>query len=128
MGSPRQHLLRDLGTRLLREGDPDRLVVAGDSAGANLAAVTAIRARDEGVALAAQLLAYPTVDPAGDYPSRAENADGYFLTARDMAWFSEQYLGVPVGSVGGGVGAVASAAIFSSTSRTAPPSVVIRRT
>lgn len=79
-------------------GDPDRLVVAGDSAGANLAAVTAIRARDEGVALAAQLLAYPTVDPAGDYPSRSENADGYFLTARDMAWFSEQYLGVPVGS------------------------------
>ena len=79
-------------------GDPDRLVVAGDSAGANLAAVTAIRARDEGVALAAQLLAYPTVDPGGEYPSRTENADGYFLTADDMAWFSAQYLGVPVDS------------------------------
>ena len=75
-------------------GDPDRLVVGGDSAGANLAAVTALRARDEGVALAAQLLAYPTVDPGGEYASRTENAEGFFLTARDMAWFTRQYLGV----------------------------------
>jgi acetyl esterase len=75
-------------------GDPDRLVVAGDSAGANLAAVTAVRARDEGVPLAAQLLAYPTVDPAGDYASRGENAEGFFLTARDMDWFLRQYVGV----------------------------------
>ncbi|MFD1720661.1 alpha/beta hydrolase [Amnibacterium endophyticum] len=75
-------------------GDAGRVVVAGDSAGANLAAVTAIRARDEGIPLAAQLLAYPAVDPGGEYASRTENADGYFLTARDMAWFIEQYLGV----------------------------------
>jgi acetyl esterase len=80
-------------------GDPDRLVIAGDSAGANLAAVTAIRARDEGVALAAQLLAYPTVDPGGDYVSRGENAEGYFLTARDMDWFFEQYTGLAPDSV-----------------------------
>jgi acetyl esterase len=79
-------------------GDPDRLVVGGDSAGANLAAVTAIRARDEGVALAAQLLCYPTVDPGGDYVSRGDNAEGYFLTARDMAWFFQQYTGVDPGS------------------------------
>jgi acetyl esterase len=75
-------------------GDPARLVVAGDSAGANLAAVTAVRARDVGIPLAAQLLAYPTVDPGGDYPSRRENAEGYFLTARDMDWFFRQYTGV----------------------------------
>jgi acetyl esterase len=75
-------------------GDPGRLVVAGDSAGANLAAVTAVRARDEGIALAAQLLAYPTVDPGGEYDSRGENAEGYFLTARDMAWFFEHYTGL----------------------------------
>jgi acetyl esterase len=75
-------------------GDPRRLVLAGDSAGANLAAVTAIRARDEGVAVAAQLLAYPTVDPAGEYASRGENAEGYFLTARDMDWFFAHYVGV----------------------------------
>lgn len=75
-------------------GDPDRLVVAGDSAGANLAAVTAVRARDEGVALAAQLLCYPTVDPGGDYTSRGDNAEGYFLTAADMTWFFQQYTGL----------------------------------
>jgi acetyl esterase len=80
--------IEDLG------GDPQRLVVAGDSAGANLAAVTAIRARDEGVPLAAQLLAYPTVDPGGDYVSRGENAEGFFLTARDMDWFFHHYVGV----------------------------------
>lgn len=79
-------------------GDADRLVIAGDSAGANLATVTALRARDEGVPLAAQLLAYPTVDPAGIYPSRIENAQGYFLTERDMQWFFRQYTGVDVDS------------------------------
>jgi acetyl esterase len=75
-------------------GDAGRLAVAGDSAGATLAAVTAVRARDEGIGLAAQLLAYPSVDPGGEYRSRGENAEGYFLTARDMAWFLEQYVGV----------------------------------
>jgi acetyl esterase len=75
-------------------GDPDRLVIAGDSAGANLAAVTAVRARDEGIPLAAQLLAYPTVDPGGEYESRGENAEGYFLTARDMDWFFQHYTGL----------------------------------
>jgi len=75
-------------------GDAGRLVVAGDSAGANLAAVTAVRARDEGIPLAAQLLAYPTVDPGGEYVSRGENAEGYFLTARDMEWFFQHYTGL----------------------------------
>jgi acetyl esterase len=75
-------------------GDPARLVVAGDSAGANLAAVTAIRARDVGIPLAAQLLAYPATDPGGDYPSRSENGEGFFLTARDMDWFFTHYVGV----------------------------------
>jgi len=75
-------------------GDAGRLAVGGDSAGANLAAVTAIHARDAGIPLAAQLLAYPTVDPGGEYASRGENAEGYFLTARDMAWFFEQYTGL----------------------------------
>ncbi|MEJ5944194.1 alpha/beta hydrolase [Pseudokineococcus basanitobsidens] len=82
-------------------GDRARLVVAGDSAGANLAAVCALRARDEGLALAAQLLVYPTVDPAGDHPSRTENAEGYFLTDRDMAWFTGHYLGVDTATEAG---------------------------
>ena len=74
-------------------GDPARLVVAGDSAGANLAAVAALRAREGGPELAAQLLLYPTVDPGGEYPSRVENAEGYFLTDEDMRWFFRQYTG-----------------------------------
>ena len=43
-------------------GDPDQLAIAGDSAGGNLAAVTALLARDAGPALCAQLLIYPVVD------------------------------------------------------------------
>ncbi len=75
-------------------GDPDRLAIAGDSAGGNLAAVVAQVLRDEGgPRLAAQLLVYPSTDFAGDYPSRAENAEGYFLTLADMEWFANHYVG-----------------------------------
>jgi acetyl esterase len=74
-------------------GDPDRVVVAGDSAGATLAAVSAQRATAEDIPLAAQLLAYPAADGAGDYPSMAENAEGYFLTKADIDWFFAHYVG-----------------------------------
>jgi acetyl esterase len=74
--------------------DADRLVVGGDSAGGNLAAVCAQLARADGPKLAAQLLAYPAVDMFGEYPSRTENADGYFLTLADMHWFARHYLGM----------------------------------
>jgi acetyl esterase len=75
-------------------GDPDRLAIAGDSAGGNLAAVVAQVARDEGgPQLAAQLLVYPSTDFAGDYASRTENAEGYFLTLADMEWFATHYIG-----------------------------------
>jgi acetyl esterase len=76
-------------------GDADRIAVAGDSAGGNLAAAVALACRHAGgPPLAAQLLIYPAVDFAADgpYPSRVENAEGYFLTAADSAWFHEQYL------------------------------------
>jgi acetyl esterase len=74
-------------------GDPARLAVAGDSAGGNLAAVVAQDCRDAGgPALAGQLLIYPTTDFVERYPSMAENGEGYFLSAADMTWFSEQYL------------------------------------
>ena len=75
-------------------GDAARLAVAGDSAGGNLAAVVARRARDAGgPPLAAQLLIYPGTDHAGDYPSRTENAEGLFLTLEDVRWFSGHYVG-----------------------------------
>jgi acetyl esterase len=74
--------------------DPGRVVVAGDSAGGNLAAVTALRLRDEGgPKLAGQLLIYPVTDyydPGA--PSMLENANGYGLTRAGMIWFWDHYL------------------------------------
>jgi acetyl esterase len=71
--------------------------VAGDSAGASLAAGAAFRAATgpDRVDLAAQFLAYPAVDPAMGFPSVRANGDGYFLTAADMAWFWHQYVPTP---------------------------------
>jgi acetyl esterase len=83
-------------------GDSTRVGVAGDSAGGNLAAAVAIACRDAGIKLAAQLLVYPVTDVAGNYadasenarfPSRAENAEGYFLSRAVMEWFAGHYLG-----------------------------------
>jgi len=73
--------------------DGSRLAVAGDSAGGNLAAVTSILARDRGApTLAFQLLIYPVIDGTMSFPSIKENAEGYLLSADDMAWFYEQYV------------------------------------
>ncbi|MGW4326232.1 alpha/beta hydrolase [Nocardia sp. NPDC004573] len=75
-------------------GDPARLVVAGDSAGGNLAAVTALLARDRGgPEIARQLLLYPMLDPACATASYRENAEGYFTTAAHLRWYWRQYLG-----------------------------------
>jgi acetyl esterase len=77
--------------------DPARIAVGGDSAGGNLAAVTALRVRDEGgPALCAQLLIYPVTEhwDAG-MPSYAENAEGYGLTRDGMKWFWGHYLADP---------------------------------
>ena len=82
-------------------GDPARLAVAGDSAGGNLAAAVAQASRTGGPRLAAQLLIYPAVDLAGNYgvaaenarfPSRQQNAEGYFLTGDAMRFFAGHYL------------------------------------
>ena len=76
--------------------DPERLAVGGDSAGGNLAAVVALRARDRGgPALAFQLLLYPVVDYDLDTPSYREHADGYLLTRAAMAWYWDQYVPDP---------------------------------
>ena len=66
--------------------------VGGDSAGANLAAVVAIMARDRGgPAIAGQLLFYPVTDSNFGTGSYRDNAEGYFLTAPMMRWFWDQY-------------------------------------
>ncbi|OBB94826.1 alpha/beta hydrolase [Mycobacterium sp. 852002-40037_SCH5390672] len=74
--------------------DPARIAVAGDSAGGNLAAVTAILCRDRGVARpAAQLLMYPAIDPTFDTDSYHRYSTGYFNTRAAMQWYWRQYLG-----------------------------------
>ncbi|EME65485.1 esterase/ lipase [Rhodococcus ruber BKS 20-38] len=77
-------------------GEPDNVVVMGDSAGGNLAAVTALRARDRGApALRGQVLIYPVIDPNAQLPSRTDFAEGYIITAAALDWFWEQYLSAP---------------------------------
>lgn len=85
-------------------GDRDRLAVGGDSAGGNLAAAVALACRADGPKLAAQLLIYPATDLVGcyrlaaenaKYPSRLENAEGYFLTGEAMQFFAGHYLADP---------------------------------
>ncbi len=73
-------------------GGASRLGLAGDSAGGNLAAVAALEARDLGIDVVGQLLIYPACDFAGEYPSMAEFAAGYFLTLEDLIWFGGCYL------------------------------------
>lgn len=73
-----------------------RIGVAGSSAGANLAAASVLRRRDEGaVSVAAQLLLYPPTDPLMSFPSVSKNGTGYYLTAEDMRGFIEAYLPDP---------------------------------
>lgn len=78
--------------------DADRVAVGGDSAGANLAALVSLRARDEGVRLpAVQLLFYPVTDWGAQTRSRTLFGDGFFLTGADLQFGVEKYLeGGPV--------------------------------
>lgn len=72
--------------------DSARLAVAGDSAGANVAAVACLMTRDRGgPPIRQQVLAYPITDCDLDRGSYQENADGYFLTRGQMQWFWDLY-------------------------------------
>jgi acetyl esterase len=73
-------------------GDAQRLAVAGDSAGGNLAAVACQQLRNEPACPRHQLLFYPVLDGAADSASYREFAEGYFLTAELMRWFWQHYL------------------------------------
>ncbi len=77
--------------------DPGRLGVHGDSAGANLAAVVALMARDKGgPRLRLQSLVYPVADYSLSAPSYATFAEGYgLLTRAAMVWFQQHYLHSP---------------------------------
>jgi len=74
------------------QADPGRVAVGGDSAGGNLAAVVALRARDQGgLPLAYQLLIYPCIEYLPDLPSYREN-EGILLTREGIAWMWGHYL------------------------------------
>lgn len=77
--------------------DARRIAVGGDSAGGTLAAVVALRCRDEGgPALALQVLVYPVTNLAAfDTASYREFAEGYHLSRAQMEWFRGHYLARP---------------------------------
>ena len=97
------------------------MAVGGDSAGGNLAAVVARRARDAGgPRLVHQLLIHPATDGAGEYPSVTENATGYFLTRGTMQWFWNHY------SRGASIGTNPDASpMYAESLKGLPPATVI---
>ncbi|MFQ3319957.1 MAG: acetyl esterase [Natronomonas sp.] len=77
------------------QGDPDQVVIGGDSAGGNLTAAVSLAARDrDGPDLAHQLLIYPAVNPPSVrwYDSYDDYATDYFLELDSIEWYLEQYL------------------------------------
>src|SRR5215468_1075436 len=72
--------------------DPARIVLAGDSAGGNIAAVAARLLRDEARPPCLQWLIYPATDLAMDSPSHKTCGEGFLLTHAGMIWFRSHYL------------------------------------
>lgn len=76
--------------------DGHRLAVAGDSAGANMAALVSLRARDRGApGIGFQLLVYPATDLTCSFPSHQENGEGYLLDRHSIRWFLDHYIPEP---------------------------------
>ena len=83
---------------IMREGDanqlnPERIAVAGDSVGGGMTAALALMAKERGdVRFVQQSMYYPVTDAAMNTGSYEQFAEGYFLTAKSMAWFWDAYL------------------------------------
>jgi acetyl esterase len=72
--------------------DPERLAVAGDSVGGNMAAAVTLLSKERGgPAIQFQLLFYPVTDAAFDTVSYQQFAEGYHLRRDAMMWFWNQY-------------------------------------
>jgi acetyl esterase/lipase len=82
---------------IAREGaahglDPERMAIAGDSVGGGMTAAIALMAKERGdVRFVHQSMYYPVTDAAMDTGSYTQFAEGYFLTAKSMAWFWDCY-------------------------------------
>lgn len=75
-----------------RHGDWNPIIVAGDSAGGNLATALALRQAEANPGrIAAQLLVYPVVDCKFDRASYREFAEAVPLGGKDMIWFWDHY-------------------------------------
>ena len=72
--------------------NPSKIGLFGDSAGGNLASAVALKARDNNVSIAFQVLIYPCNERNFDTDSYRDMAEGFGLTTRSMQWFWEQYL------------------------------------
>ena len=73
--------------------DPARVLIAGDSAGGNLAAVTSLMCREQGAPMpTGQVLIYPVIEPSFDTESYRRYANGYVNTRAAMQWYWRQYL------------------------------------
>src|SRR5690348_15352741 len=73
--------------------DPERIAIAGDSVGGGMTAALALMAGERGdVRFIHQSMYYPVTDAAMDTGSYEQFAEGYFLTAKSMAWFWNAYL------------------------------------
>ena len=83
---------------IVREGaanqlDPERIAVAGDSVGGGMTAALAPMVNERGdVRFVQQSMYYPVTDARMDTGSYEQFAEGYFLTAKAMAWFWDAYL------------------------------------
>jgi acetyl esterase/lipase len=72
--------------------DPTRMAVAGDSVGGCMAAALTLMAAERGdVRFVHQAMFYPVTDAAMDTPSYQQFAEGYYLSAKAMAWFWDAY-------------------------------------
>ncbi|KYR01118.1 Esterase [Tieghemostelium lacteum] len=77
------------------DGDPTRVVVAGDSVGGNLAAAVCLMARDKGSPrIIGQVLIYPILDLKRNeekYYTRVVHNEGYLMPMSYFKWFSSKY-------------------------------------
>jgi acetyl esterase len=71
--------------------DTEGILICGESAGGNLAAITAIHARDKGIKLVGQILIYPVISTEMSTKSYRDFESGFFLTAERMRWFIGHY-------------------------------------
>ncbi|MDB5281740.1 MAG: hypothetical protein JWO06_815 [Bacteroidota bacterium] len=72
-------------------GNPEEIILAGDSAGGNLSACMAHRCKAQGIKLKGQVLIYPWIDGKLNNPSITRNGKGYLLVKDTMFWFQQVY-------------------------------------